>query len=61
MSTIIHELADIASDAIGDGTRIWQFAVVLAGAKIVADCNICAHSTGSRKTGEQQEKVKEDT
>jgi acetyltransferase-like isoleucine patch superfamily enzyme len=43
MNAIIHELADVASDAIGDGTRIWQFVVVLPGAKIGADCNICAH------------------
>jgi UDP-2-acetamido-3-amino-2,3-dideoxy-glucuronate N-acetyltransferase len=43
MSAIIHELANVASDAIGDGTRIWQFVVVLPGARIGADCNICAH------------------
>lgn len=29
---------------VGDGTRIWQFAVVLAGAKIGADCNLNAHT-----------------
>ena len=27
---------------IGEGTRIWQFCVVLKGAKIGANCNICA-------------------
>jgi len=43
MNAIIHELADVASDAIGDGTRIWQFVVVLSGARIGANCNICAH------------------
>src|ERR1035441_6547724 len=43
MSTIVHELADVASDAIGDGTRIWQYVVVLPGARTRADCNICAH------------------
>lgn len=43
MNAIIHELADVASDAIEDGTRIWQFVVVLPGAKIGAECNICAH------------------
>jgi hypothetical protein len=42
MSTIVHELADVASDTIGDGTRIWQFAIVLARAKFGVDCNICA-------------------
>lgn len=39
----IHRLADVASQAIGRGTRIWQFVVVLPGAKIGADCNLCAH------------------
>ncbi len=39
----IHKLADVASGTIGEGTRIWQFVVVLAGARIGADCNICAH------------------
>jgi len=39
----IHKLADAASDTIGRGTRIWQFAVILPGARIGAECNICAH------------------
>lgn len=39
----IHDLADVATDLIGDGTKIWQFVVVLSGAKIGAECNICAH------------------
>ena len=43
MSAQIHPLADVNSDDIGDGTRIWQFAVVLQGARIGRDCNICAH------------------
>ena len=42
-NVFIHNLADIATREIGVGTRIWQFVVVLAGAKIGADCNICAH------------------
>jgi UDP-2-acetamido-3-amino-2,3-dideoxy-glucuronate N-acetyltransferase len=40
---LIHKLADVASDAIGDGTRIWQFVVIFAGARIGSECNICAH------------------
>ncbi|MDF4716141.1 N-acetyltransferase, partial [Vibrio parahaemolyticus] len=40
----IHALSDVASSTIGEGTSIWQFAVVLAGAKIGRDCNICAHT-----------------
>ncbi|GAB3560709.1 acyltransferase [Arthrobacter alkaliphilus] len=39
----IHPLADVKSDQIGEGTNIWQFVVIFEGAKIGADCNICAH------------------
>jgi UDP-2-acetamido-3-amino-2,3-dideoxy-glucuronate N-acetyltransferase len=38
----IHPLSDVQSHEIGEGTRIWQFSVVLAGAKIGINCNICA-------------------
>jgi UDP-2-acetamido-3-amino-2,3-dideoxy-glucuronate N-acetyltransferase len=40
----IHPLADVAESHIGQGTRVWQFVVVLKGARIGADCNICAHA-----------------
>ena len=39
----IHHLSDVQSSAIGINTRVWQFVVVLAGAKIGQDCNICSH------------------
>ena len=39
----VHHLADVASSDIGANTRIWQFVVILQGARIGADCNICAH------------------
>jgi len=39
----IHPLADVQSPHIGQGTRIWQFVVVLAGARIGSDCNLCAY------------------
>lgn len=39
----IHRLSDAASQSIGQGTRIWQFVVVLPGARIGEECNICAH------------------
>ena len=42
--SIIHPLADVAESQIGPGTRVWQFVVVLKGAKIGADCNICAQT-----------------
>ena len=40
----IHKLSDVLADDIGVGTRIWQFVVVLSGARIGKDCNICSHS-----------------
>jgi UDP-2-acetamido-3-amino-2,3-dideoxy-glucuronate N-acetyltransferase len=43
MSSSIHTTADVQSRSIGSGTRIWQFCVVLGGATIGSDCNICAH------------------
>ena len=40
----IHALADVQSINIGKGTRVWQFVVILSGARIGEDCNICSHS-----------------
>ena len=42
--SFIHPLADVAECQIGKGTRVWQFVVVLKGAKIGVDCNICAQT-----------------
>lgn len=42
--SFIHPLADVADCQIGEGTRVWQFVVVLKGARIGADCNICAQT-----------------
>lgn len=39
----IHESADVQCGSVGHGTTIWQSVVVLAGARIGADVNICAH------------------
>lgn len=39
----IHTLANVLANSIGDGTRLWQFVVVLPSARIGADCNICSH------------------
>jgi acetyltransferase-like isoleucine patch superfamily enzyme len=38
-----HPLADVQSTQIGAGTTIWQFNVVLKGARIGANCNVSAH------------------
>jgi acetyltransferase-like isoleucine patch superfamily enzyme len=40
----IHPLADVNTSKIGNGTKIWQFVVVLDGACIGDNCNICANS-----------------
>ena len=38
----VHRLADVADGvSLGEGTRVWQFVVVLSGARIGADCNVC--------------------
>jgi len=42
MPPLIHPLADVQSPEIGDQTRIWQFCVVLPGARIGSGCNLCA-------------------
>ncbi len=40
----IHRLSDVHSSvAIPESTRVWQFVVILPGAKIGAECNICAN------------------
>ncbi|EPF2930953.1 acyltransferase [Vibrio navarrensis] len=40
----IHPLSDVTASNIGEGTTIWQFSVVLAGAIIGNNCNLCAHT-----------------
>jgi len=40
---VTHPLSDVKSTTIGANTRIWQFVVIFADAKIGSDCNICAH------------------
>jgi acetyltransferase-like isoleucine patch superfamily enzyme len=40
---MIHKYAEVLSSKIGEGTKIWQFCVVLSGARIGKDCNICAN------------------
>lgn len=40
----IHPTADVSTCQIGEGTKVWQFVVILKGASIGRDCNICAHT-----------------
>ncbi|GAB7543292.1 acyltransferase [Cupriavidus ulmosensis] len=43
MSVFIHPSADVSASDIGAGTRVWQYVVILAGAIIGKDANICSH------------------
>ena len=42
--SFIHELANVAECSIQEGTRVWQFVVIMKGAQIGQHCNICAHT-----------------
>jgi len=53
----IHPLSDVQSQQIGSRTRVWQYCIILPGARIGEDCNICANvfiendvTVGSRVT-----------
>src|SRR5688500_7686002 len=40
----VHKAALCESDDVGDGTRVWAFAHVMAGARIGRNCNIGDHA-----------------
>ena len=44
MSHFMHETALVETAHIGEGTRVWAFAHVLAGARVGRDCNLCDHT-----------------
>lgn len=37
---MIHSLADVQSQNIGEGTNVWQFCIILKNAEIGKNCNI---------------------
>ena len=39
----IHATADVQATEVGENTRVWQYSVILPGARIGSDCNINAH------------------
>src|SRR5512146_174363 len=41
--TFVHDTAEVQTQAVGEGTEIWQHTVVLAGARIGRECNLNAH------------------
>ena len=43
-AVFVHPAGLCESDDVGQGTRVWPFAHVMAGAVIGAGCNICGHA-----------------
>lgn len=41
---MIHPLADVQTNNIGNDTSVWQFAIILKGAVIGNNCNINCHT-----------------
>jgi UDP-2-acetamido-3-amino-2,3-dideoxy-glucuronate N-acetyltransferase len=41
---MIHPSADVQSQHIGEGTQVWQFAIILPNAVIGKNCNINCHT-----------------
>ena len=42
-SPLVHPQSDVQTSIIAGGTRVWQYVVILPGAEIGTDCNICSH------------------
>lgn len=42
-AAVVHPSADVQAKNIGDGTTVWQYVVILGGATIGRDANICSH------------------
>lgn len=40
---MIHELADVKTNTIGKSTCVWQYTIILGGARLGENCNINAH------------------
>lgn len=40
---MIHKTSEVQTNHIGSNTNVWQFCVILKGAKIGDNCNICSH------------------
>ena len=41
---MIHLLSDVQTDKVGEGTNVWQYAIILKGATIGKNCNINCHT-----------------
>jgi acetyltransferase-like isoleucine patch superfamily enzyme len=42
MSQHYHATAEVQSEHVGENTRVWQHVIILAGAVIGRDCNLCS-------------------
>lgn len=42
-AAFVHPQALCENESIGDGTRVWAFVHILAGAIVGSDCNLCDH------------------
>lgn len=40
---MVHQSSEVQTTSIGKNSSIWQFSVVLKGAQIGNECNICSH------------------
>lgn len=43
MKYLKHSTAEVLTNRIGDDTKVWQFVVILDGAEVGRNCNICSH------------------
>jgi UDP-2-acetamido-3-amino-2,3-dideoxy-glucuronate N-acetyltransferase len=41
---MIHPLSDVQTTQIGENTTVWQYAIILSGARIGKNCNINCHT-----------------
>lgn len=41
---VIHPLADVQTEYVGDDTQVWQYSIILRGASIGKNCNINCHT-----------------
>lgn len=41
---MIHSLAEVYTENVGENTKIWQYSIILEGAIIGEDCNINCHT-----------------
>lgn len=42
-SVFVHSSAEVQTESVGKGTKVWQYSIILKGAKIGDYCNINAH------------------